>query len=83
MPVSIVSPLEIAPSAPKGLGKAGLVVWDRAWGAGADWLAAGDVTILEVLTRQVDEISRWQEVLDREGVTFTTRNGFIRLHPRR
>jgi Phage terminase, small subunit len=28
----------------------------------------------------VDEIGRWQEIVDREGVTFTTSNGFVRVH---
>ena len=57
------------------------MVWRRVWDAGSDWLATGDVTILELLCRQVDEIGRWQEIADREGLTFTTRNGFIRAHP--
>ena len=81
VPRSVVSALERAPAPPQGLGKAGLVVWRRVWDAGSDWLAPGDVTILEMLCRQVDEITRWQEILDAEGVTFTTRNGFIRVHP--
>jgi P27 family predicted phage terminase small subunit len=80
-PRSVISALEVAPGPPSGLGEAGLVVWRRAWDAGADWLAPGDVTILEMLCRQVDEITRWQQILDAEGVTFTTRNGFIRIHP--
>jgi P27 family predicted phage terminase small subunit len=80
-PVSIISPLERPPRSPQGLGKAGVTVWRRAWDAGSDWLAPGDVTILEMLCRQVDEITRWQQILDAEGVTFTTRNGFIRVHP--
>ena len=80
-PRSVVSALEAAPGPPPGFGKAGLVVWRRVWDAGSDWLAPGDVTILEMLCRQVDEITRWQEILEAEGVTFTTRNGFIRVHP--
>jgi P27 family predicted phage terminase small subunit len=57
------------------------VAWRRAWDAGSDWLAPGDVTIVELLCRQIDEIARWQEIVDREGVTFTTRGGMIRVHP--
>ena len=81
VPRAVVSALDVAPAPPEGLGKAGLVVWRRVWDAGSDWLAPGDVTILEMLCRQVDEITRWQQILDAEGVTFTTRNGFIRVHP--
>jgi P27 family predicted phage terminase small subunit len=81
VPRSVVSALEVAPDPHPGLGEAGLVVWHRVWDAGSDWLAPGDVTILEMLCRQVDEITRWQQILDAEGVIFVTRNGFIRVHP--
>ena len=80
-PKSLVLAQDTSPTPPQGLGEAGLVVWRRVWDAGSDWLAPGDVTILEMLCRQVDEITRWQEILDAEGVTFATRNGFIRVHP--
>lgn len=80
-PVSIVSAQEVAPIPPSCLAEAGSIAWRRAWEAGSDWLALGDVTILELLCRQVDEIARWQEIVDREGVTFTTRGGMIRVHP--
>jgi P27 family predicted phage terminase small subunit len=80
-PVSIVSAQEHAPAPPAGLEEPGSVVWRRAWDAGSDWLAPGDLTILEILCRQIDEIARWQEIVDREGVTFTTRGGMIRVHP--
>jgi P27 family predicted phage terminase small subunit len=80
-PKSLVLAQDRAPTAPQGLGQAGLVLWRRAWDAGSDWLAPGDVTLLELLCRQVDEIGRWQEVLQSEGLTFQTRNGFIRVHP--
>jgi P27 family predicted phage terminase small subunit len=80
-PVSIVPAQDVPPSAPAGLAEAGSVAWRRAWDAGSDWLAPGDVTILEITCRQLDEISRWQEIVDREGVTFTTRGGMIRVHP--
>jgi P27 family predicted phage terminase small subunit len=39
------------------------------------------VTILEILCRQIDEIARWQEIVEAEGVTFETRGGMIRVHP--
>lgn len=80
-PVSVVLAMDAAPEAPQGLGEAGLVVWRRAWDAGSDWLAPGDITLLELLCRQVDEIIRWQAIVDAEGVTFTTRGGMIRIHP--
>ena len=80
-PVSVVLAQEHAPTPPAGLQEPGSVVWRRAWDAGSDWLAPGDVTILELLCRQVDEIARWQAIVDRDGVTFTTRGGFIRVHP--
>lgn len=80
-PKSLVSALEHVPEPPQGLSGAGLVVWRRCWDAGSDWLAPGDMTVLELLCRQVDEIGRWQEILDGEGLTFETRNGFIRVHP--
>jgi P27 family predicted phage terminase small subunit len=80
-PVSIVLAQEVPPSPPAGLAEAGCVAWCRAWDAGSDWLAPGDVTILEILCRQIDEVARWQEIADREGVTFTTRGGMIRVHP--
>jgi P27 family predicted phage terminase small subunit len=57
------------------------MVWRRCWDAGSDWLAPGDTTILDLLCRQVDEIGRWQEIVKREGFTFTTSNGFVRVHP--
>lgn len=80
-PVSVVLAQDVPPAPPDGLGRAGVVAWRRAWEAGSDWLAPGDITILELLCRQVDEIGRWQEIVDREGVTFTTRGGMIRVHP--
>jgi P27 family predicted phage terminase small subunit len=80
-PVSIVPSQEVPPIPPAGLAEAGSLAWRRAWEAGSDWLAPGDVTILELLCRQVAEIARWQELVDREGVTFTTRGGMIRVHP--
>ena len=80
-PVAITLAQEVAPAPPDGLSEAGSVVWRRAWEAGSDWLAPGDVTILELLCRQVDEIARWQEIVDREGVTFETKGGMIRVHP--
>jgi P27 family predicted phage terminase small subunit len=80
-PVSIVPALDAAPAPPAGLAEAGTVAWRRAWDAGSDWLAVGDVTILELLCRQVDEITRWQEIVERDGVTFETKGGMIRVHP--
>ena len=80
-PVSIVPAQPAAPLPPAGLGAAGSLAWRRAWDAGSDWLAPGDVTLLELLCRQIDEITRWQEIVDGEGVTFTTRGGMIRVHP--
>ena len=72
-PVSIVAGLEGVPEPPAGLAMAGLTVWRRCWEAGADWLTVGDITVMELLCRQVDEIGRWQAILDEVGVTFTTR----------
>lgn len=80
-PVSVVLALDAAPAPPGGLSDAGITVWRRAWDAGSDWLAPGDVTILEILCRQVDEIGRWQEIVDSEGVTFRTKGGMVRVHP--
>jgi P27 family predicted phage terminase small subunit len=80
-PVSIVPAQDVAPIPPSGLSEAGSVAWRRAWDAGSDWLAPGDVTILEILCRQIDEITRWQEIVERDGVTFETRGGMIRVHP--
>jgi P27 family predicted phage terminase small subunit len=80
-PVSVVKALDSAPAVPAHLGEAGSVAWRRAWDAGSDWLASGDVTILEILCRQLDEIARWQEIVERDGVTFQTKGGMIRVHP--
>jgi P27 family predicted phage terminase small subunit len=80
-PKSLVLALEHVPEPPQGLSGAGLVVWCRCWDAGSDWLAPGDMTILELLSRQVDEIVRWQELVEAEGVTFTTKGGMVRVHP--
>jgi P27 family predicted phage terminase small subunit len=79
-PVSIVPALQGVPEPPE-LGPAGLVVWRRCWDAGRDWLTAGDVTVLELLCHQIDEIVRWEELLEEAGLTFETRGGFIRVHP--
>jgi P27 family predicted phage terminase small subunit len=80
-PTSLVLAIDRIPEPPAELSDAGIEVWRRCWEAGSDWLAPGDVTILEVLCRQVDEIALWQKMLDREGLTFTTPNGFVRVHP--
>jgi P27 family predicted phage terminase small subunit len=81
-PKSLILALEHVPEPPQGLSGPGLGVWHRCWDAGADWLASpGDVTILEILCRQIDEIVRWQELVEAEGVTFTTKGGMVRVHP--
>jgi P27 family predicted phage terminase small subunit len=80
-PRSVVLAQDHAPASPDGLGEAGTTLWRRCWDAGSDWLAPGDVTILELLCRQVDEIERWREIVGREGVTFETKGGFVRVHP--
>jgi P27 family predicted phage terminase small subunit len=80
-PVSIVPAQGSAPTPPSRLEQAGSALWVRCWDAGADWLAPGDVSILELVCHQVDEIERWRAIVDRDGATFTTRGGFIRVHP--
>lgn len=80
-PVSLVPALQGIPDPPERLATAGVVVWRRCWDAGRDWLTEGDITVLEVACHQIDEIVRWEELLEEAGLTFETRGGFIRVHP--
>jgi P27 family predicted phage terminase small subunit len=71
-----------APEAPESLGEVGRRWWSALWQGGARWLdVESDYLLIELICRAQDKLAAIEEILEREGRYYETKQSQILPHP--